>query len=145
MIGQLTAVNLQRRDIKVQVGEEEVLYKLADFIKIDYLPELGTEVSFSLDKENHDTITFIKANFPSGSSNGFRKTFPPKQFPQKSFSGNFANNQKFQEDRQDIISSQWAINAALKLMELNRSELKGVVTIDAVVELAKQFKEQSKW
>lgn len=44
-------------------------------------------------------------------------------------------------ERQGIITNQWAINAALKVLELNREEFKGIITMVHIKDIALQLKE----
>ena len=113
---------------KVQIDGE--WYNLADFIKLEYIKEdmVGSSVSYSVADDEKKLITFIKRGFKK--SNDGNKPFKP--------ASNFKSS-----DVQDKITNQWAINAALKVIEI-KNRLEEAESIDPTAETVKGMAEQLK-
>lgn len=90
-------------------------------------PLVGKMVSCTVDKQNSSLITFIKSDEALAT-----KTQGPS-----------ATSFTRSAETQERISSQWAINAAIELIKLNRAQFEGTVSINHVFDIAKQLKEGS--
>lgn len=77
-------------------------------------------------------ITFIKMLTPKPAG-----SYTPKST--KPFTGGYTNPQvqvnkeKYWADKQETITRQWAINAALKILEINKEKVVGMVQFDTHV------------
>jgi hypothetical protein len=146
MKGELTSVDKEKRIVTIVLDTgEKANFRLAEFIKESYL-NLGG-VSFSVDKQDNGLITYITADRPTA------KPFTPYKKSENFSPGNFQKSSGFSSgnnyssrnaETQEIISNQWAINAALKFFEINRADLKGQVTVDHIRNIAILLKDASK-
>lgn len=112
-------------------------FDLAENVKIEYC-RIGP-VSFSMSPDNE--ITYLKSSGNAGYSSYKSSSFGKKDSSGKGYSvpPSRGFNIEWEKEKQQVISRQAAVNSALELFKLNREELKGTVTVDQVIEIAKEF------
>jgi len=136
--GNISQIWKEKRQVKI--GES--WFKLAEHVKLDFV-KMGP-VSFSLSKEEPDTITFVKSvtETPQGPP-----TYPePEQKPYENELPNIPVvrpgepiKEEYKDQRQASIESQFAIREGLKMIEVynQNSDEKMVPTIQNIRENAR--------
>lgn len=124
MDGEIKAVSVEKRSILFDNGTMENWLNVADNVKFDWVKKGKAEISVKDDK-----VVFVKMK--QRSSGGFSK--PPFKAPQQAF--NYANN----TEKQKQITRLACLNSALKLFELNKDNLKGLISSTQIIAHAEIF------
>ena len=115
---------LWEKERKVQI--DDIIYNLAPHIITKYF-KVGN-VSFSLDKENNQIISFIKNDEVVKPNQGISKPIetpkPPileRSQPKADAIKLIPEIKTFEQKRQDSIKAQYSIREALRVIEINNS------------------------
>jgi PDZ domain-containing secreted protein len=113
----------------VAIDDKE--YSLSPIVKPEYIRniKIGSYVTFSVDKVDPNLITYL------ANASQVKKTYNPADKRGYSSSNQFV---PLSDSRQDIISKQWAMNAAIEALKVIEKK-DNSETFTLIKALAKQF------
>jgi|ETNvirenome_6_85_1030632.scaffolds.fasta_scaffold17657_1 hypothetical protein len=129
MDGEIKAVSVEKRSILFDNGTMENWLNVADNVKFDWVKKGKAEISIREDK-----VVFVKMKQSDGG--GFSK--PPFKAPVQQALKYGQSRVDFAE-KQKQITRLACLNSALKLFELNKDNLKGLISSTQIIAHAEIF------